>query len=66
MRLHISNARQYVEEQMREAADRPEVAPSAAKSKTNAGKTTAAKTTASKTTASWGGRRSRATLQPRR
>jgi hypothetical protein len=55
MRLHISNARQYVEEQMREAAARPEVAPPTAK-----------KAAASKATASWGGRRSRATLQPRR
>ena len=51
MRLHISNARQYVEEQIREAAGRQEVAPPAAKSKA---------------TASWGGRRSRAALQPRR
>jgi DNA-binding GntR family transcriptional regulator len=60
MRLHISNARQYVEEQMREAAARPEVAPPAAK------KSAASKATSSKETASWGGRRSRATLQPRR
>src|SRR5258707_6850906 len=36
MRLHIGNARQYVEEQMREAASRPEVAPPARKSKASA------------------------------
>src|SRR5882757_4830170 len=60
MRLHISNARQYVEEQMREAAVREEAAPPAAKSKATS------KAAAPKATASWGGRRSRATLQPRR
>jgi DNA-binding GntR family transcriptional regulator len=67
MRLHISNARQYLEEQMREAASGPEVAPPARKSKATASKATASKATASKATiskapASWGGRRSRATL----
>ena len=56
MRQHISNARQYVEEQMREAAVRQEAAPPAARSKA----------AAPKAVASWGGRRSRAALQPRR
>ena len=55
MRQHISNARQYVEEQMREAAAREEVVPPVAK------KAAASKATA-KATPSWGGRRSRATV----
>jgi DNA-binding GntR family transcriptional regulator len=37
MRLHIANARLYVEEQMKEAASRKEVAPPAPKPKTRAG-----------------------------
>src|SRR5204863_1350774 len=49
MRQHISNARQYVEEQMREAAAREEVTPPVAK------KAAASKATA-KATPSWGGR----------
>ena len=51
MRLHISNARQYVEEQMREAAARPEVALPARKPKA---------------AAAWTGKASRAAVQSRR
>ena len=51
MRLHISNARQYVEEQMREAAARPEVALPARKLKA---------------AAAWTGKASRAAVQSRR